>query len=88
VLALPSERSSLFEGVSWRGRVRRLVYGVVIRVTLSHFVVREVAVAVASREVVPCCSLFFTVVFADTESLCLVSSREEVEEVSSVPASR
>ena len=88
--SLPSERSSLFKGVSWRGRVRRLAFGVVANVARSHFcvVVREVAVAVASSEVVLRCSLFLTVVFADTESFCLVSSHEEVEELSSVPASR
>ena len=66
-------------------------FGVVVNVTRSKLCVAvcRTADALASSDVLPRCCLSLTVVLADTESFCLVvSSHEEVEEVSSVPASR
>jgi hypothetical protein len=51
--------------------------------------VRRTVDAFVTIKVFPRCCLSFTVVFADTESSCLeVPSHEEVEEVSSVLASK
>ncbi len=89
--SLSSERPSLSEGVTWRERVLRVGFGVTASVARSTLcvTVRRTADVFASIVVLPRYCLSFTVVLADTESLCLkVSSQEEVEEVSSVPASR
>ncbi len=89
--SLPSERSSLVEGVSWWERALRVEFGATVGVVRSALCVTvcRTADAFATSDVLPRCCLSFTVVLADTESHCLeLSSHEEVEEVSSVPASR
>ena len=88
---MPAERSSVFSGVTcliralgtWAGAdvgAARSGVGGAVHTTDDAFV----AISVFPRYCLLC-----TVALADTESLCLtVPSHEEVEEVSSVPASR
>ena len=85
---MPAEKSSLFSGMPCLIRV--LEAGAAVGAARAGFggAVRRTVDAFVSIDVFPRCCLSFTVVLADTESLCLeVSSHEEVEEVSSVPTS-
>ena len=86
---MPGERSSLFDGVTCRTRALGTGAGVdagTSRSGVSGAVCMTVD-AFVFINVLPRCRLSFTVALA--ESLCLeVPSHEEVEEVSSVPASR
>jgi hypothetical protein len=86
---MSAEKSTLFSGVACLTRVLGIGADAgVARAGFGGAVCRTVD-AFVSIKVFPHCCLSFTVVLADTESLCLeVPSHEAVEEVSSVPASR
>ena len=88
---MPAEKSSLFNGVTCLSRALETGAGADAGAARSGVggAVRTTVDAFVSISVFPRCRLSFTVALADTESLCLeVPSHEEVEEVSSVPASR
>ncbi len=89
--SMPAEESLLCSGATCLTRDLEIGAGTDAGEAHAGFdgAVRRTVDVFVSIKVFPHCCLLVTVVLADTESLCLeVSSHEEVEEVSSVSASR
>jgi hypothetical protein len=85
---VPAEKSTLFSGVACLIRILGIGAGAGAACTGFGGAVRTTVDAFVSIKVFPRCFLSFIVALADTASLFLeVPSQEEVEEVSSVPAS-